>query len=349
MKIRLVLGHVGFASGIVLSALAEHPPHRGHFVTFDPTGSIFTFPSAITAAEVVVGSYADSSGAQHGFLRERNGIFITFDPSGSTSTTATDINHEETVTGAYNDAAGVTHGFKRTRDGTITSFDAPNGVINNSIYLANGPPPTINPSGMIAGTYTVFSPSFTEHGFLRERNGTLLTIDVPGAALTEVLAINPAGALVGDFNTATLFFQGFVRTPDGTFSTANFPGIPVCINPAGTTAGNYTDASNVEHGFVRAANGTVTTFDIPGSNFISVYAINPEGALTGYYTAGANNTFHGFLRAPDGVLTTFDMPASIGTAGVAVNQAGTVTGVFFSNAAGVTHGFLFFPCPCPDR
>jgi hypothetical protein len=53
------------------------------------------------------------------------------------------------------------------------------------------------------------------------------------------------------------------------------------------------NASNVTHGFVRAANGTLTTFDIPGAQYLQVYAINPAGTLTGYYTTP---TFHAFLR-----------------------------------------------------
>ena len=97
------------------------------------------------------------------------------------------------------------------------------------------------------------------------------------------------------------------------------------------------NASNVTHGFVRAANGTLTTFDIPGAQYLQVYAINPAGTLTGYYTTP---TFHGFLRAPDGALTTIDVPGSAGTGGTAINPAGTVTGIFF-DAAGVLHGFLF--------
>jgi predicted membrane protein len=312
---------------------SDHKPVT--IITFDPPGSTSTVPSAITAAGAVVGSYSDSSGAQHGFLRNADGSFTTFDPPGSTLTTPTAINPAGTVAGAYNDAAGVTHGFMRTARGAFTSFDAPSGVILNSIYLFDGPPPSINPSRAIAGTYSVFVPSFTEHGFLRERNGTLTTIDFPGSTFTEVLAINPAGTLIGDFGNN---FQGFLRTPDGTFITTDFPGFPVCINPAGTTAGTYTDASNVTHGFVRSPNGTITTFEAPGSAFMVVFAINPAGTLTGYYFT---DTFHGFLRAPHGAFTTFDVPGSTGTAGFAINPAGTVTGVFF-DAAGGMHGFLFF-------
>ena len=237
------------------------------------------------------------------------------------------------------------HGFIRTAGGTFTSFDAPSGNILNSIYTGFGTPPSINPAGVIAGTYS--DSSFTEHGFLREGNGTLTTIDVPGSTFTEVLAINPAGTITGDFGcTTTVCFHGFLRTLDGTFVTTGFPnfpgsGIPLCINPAGTTAGSYLDASNAWHGFVRAANGTLTTFDVPGVKNVlnfEVLAINPAGTLTGNYFT---DTLHGFLRAPDGAFTTFDVPGSTGTGGNAINPAGTVAGVFL-DTAGVFHGFLFF-------
>jgi hypothetical protein len=314
---------------------------EGYFMTFDPPGSTSTMPSGITAFGVVVGSYVDSSGVQHGFLRNLAGSFTTFDPLGSVLTTATAINPEGTVTGAWNDASGVTHGFVRTPDGTITSFDAPTGQIENSIYTIDGTPPSINPAGAVAGTTFAYDPNYTEQGFFRERNGTIITIDAPGATETEVLAVNQAGMIIGDFFNATVYYQGFLRAPDGTFITTGFPGIPICINPAGTAAGNYTDANNVVHGFARAANGTVTTFGVPGSVNIEVYAINPTGTLTGYYYT---NTFHGFLRAGDGTFTTFDVPDSSGTIGQAINLEGIVTGIYL-DAASVYHGFLFFPGP----
>src|SRR5215469_13817071 len=113
-------------------------PPAGYFVAFDPPGSTSTVPSAVTAAGVVLGSYVDSSGAQHGFLRNADGTFTTFDPPGSTFTTATAINPEGTATGAYSDSTGVTHGFLRTRSGAFTSFDPGGGGIFNSIYLFGG-------------------------------------------------------------------------------------------------------------------------------------------------------------------------------------------------------------------
>jgi hypothetical protein len=57
------------------------------------------------------------------------------------------------------------------------------------------------------------------------------------------------------------------------------------------------------HGFLRAPNGKFTTFDPPGSQITtSPSAINPSGAITGsYYDANyfVNFLQHGFLRIPD--------------------------------------------------
>ena len=83
-----------------------------------------------------------------------------------------------------------------------------------------------------------FDASFVEHGFLRTPDGTFTTIDFPGAFVTEVLAINPAGIIVGDFCNAVTCYHGFVRAPDGTFTVFNAnAGIPSGINPAGAITG----------------------------------------------------------------------------------------------------------------
>ena len=55
--------------------------------TFDPPGSTFTAPSAITPSGVIIGSYVDASGVTHGFLRTPSGSFTTIDVPGSTFTT----------------------------------------------------------------------------------------------------------------------------------------------------------------------------------------------------------------------------------------------------------------------
>jgi uncharacterized membrane protein len=247
------------------------------------------------------------------------------------------------IIGWYGDASGVTHGFFRARDGSITSFDAPpGGFILGSFYIPGGPPPSVNPAGAITGTY--FDASFVEHGFLRTRDGTFTTIDLPGAFFTEALAINPAGVIVGDFCNAVTCFQGFLRTPDGTFTVINAnAGIAGGINPAGAIIGGAADGSGA---FLRSPDGTFTTFNPPGATagFTEALAINAPGAITGYYCDGSVGALrcHGFVRAPDGSFATFDPPGSTFTAAFAINAGGVITGGF-SDASGAVHGFLRIP------
>jgi hypothetical protein len=125
----------------------------------------------------------------------------------------------------------------------------------------------INPAGLIVGSY--FDATFLEHSFVRTKDGTITTFDVPGAGT-------------------------------GPFQGTEARG----INPAGTIEGVYTDPSNVSHGFVRAKDGTITTFDAPGAGTgagqgtaVFMGATNPAGATTGAYL-DSNIVFHGFLRTP---------------------------------------------------
>ena len=63
----------------------------------------------------------------------------------------------------------------------------------------------------------------------QERNITFITFDAPGAG---------------------------TGPGQGTF--------PNAINPVGAIGGDYLDASNLNHSFLRAPKGTITTFDAPG-------------------------------------------------------------------------------------
>jgi hypothetical protein len=205
------------------------PGTGGRFVTFDPPGSTSTTPTGITPDGTIVGWYCDTAACAlqggfvgaHGFLRTPTGNFATFDPPGSKETTPTSISPSGEIVGAYCDTAACPriHGFVRARDGTFTTFDSPgsSGGIFNSIYgFLGSPPPSINPAGAVAGTYFVSVPSYTERGFLRDKNGVIATINAPGSTgNTEVLAINPSGVMVGDLFCCT----GFIRYPNGSFTT----------------------------------------------------------------------------------------------------------------------------------
>ena len=99
----------------------------------------------------------------------------------------------------------------------------------------------------------------------------------------------------------------------------------VLINDWGAITGYYLDANNVFHGFLRSPQGKFTTFDSPGAdtnpgdfNGTLPNAINDAGAITGIYY-DVNNVGHGFVRSPEGAFASFDVPGgSLSTNPIAV-------------------------------
>jgi len=211
------------------------------------------------------------------------------------------------------------------------------------------------------------------------QKGTIITFDAPGAGTdpgqgTIPNGIDPQGAVVGWYVDAGNVNHGFLRTPDGRFTTIDVPGAGTVggycatgtfwplmkgttaqnINAAGTITGIYTDPSGVGHVFLRAPHGTFTTFDAPGAGTGDVQgtwtttfsALNPEGAISGWYI-DASGAFHGYLRAPKGTVTTFNARGAgtgnfQGTVAMALNPERAVTG-FYLDASNVFHGFLRAP------
>ena len=195
------------------------------------------------------------------------------------------------------------HGYVRSSKGDFTTFDAPGAGTGAGQGTRAY---SINPAGTIAGYAQ--DASDVVHGFLRAPDGTITGFDPTGALFTFPLAINPAGAITGQYCDGTNC-RGFLRATDGTMTTFDVSGdvngtYPYGINPAGAIVGYYIDASNVYHGFLRARDGNFTTFDAPGAgNATDSYqgtlptADNPSGKITGSYV-DPGNLQHGFLRTP---------------------------------------------------
>ena len=78
-------------------------------------------------------------------------------------------------------------GFRLDR-GRYTRFDAPDAVVQTV-------PIGINNRGVIVGKFT--TADGVDHGFRRDALGRFTTIDVPGAAATQLTRINDRGQIVG--------------------------------------------------------------------------------------------------------------------------------------------------------
>ena len=137
------------------------------------------------------------------------------------------------------------------------------------------------------------------------------------------------------------------------------------INTLGAITGFIRDANAARHGFLRAPNGTFTIFDDPAAGTCTTscgtigpgqgtraYAINPSGAIAGFYSDNSARC-HGYVRAANGTFTQIDapdagtgpfpqgtFPSEFTPAGI--NPAGAITG-FYVDANSVQHGFVRAP------
>jgi hypothetical protein len=111
------------ATGYTQAGFLESPD--GIYTMFNPPGTIVNsprsgfslrgipsfLPDAVSLAAPhrlsintpgsVTGSYTDTTGAQHGFVRNPYGTITSFDPPRGVQTTATSINDSEVITGTY--------------------------------------------------------------------------------------------------------------------------------------------------------------------------------------------------------------------------------------------------------
>jgi probable HAF family extracellular repeat protein len=123
------------------------------------------------------------------------------------------------------------------------------------------------------------------HGFLRNADGTTVTIDDPATGFvgTYPRAINILGQVVGNYYLPD-GPHGFFRNTDGTVTEIAPPSIP---SPPGTTV-------------------VLTTFSVSG--------INDSGVVSGVYNAAFNygssgyqdRWFYVFTRDPDGTYQIVD-------------------------------------------
>jgi hypothetical protein len=102
------------------------------------------------------------------------------------------------------------HGFAGTLDGALTIIDVPGG--DGGTY-----PLSVNARGQIAGTY--IDSNLVRHGFLRQPDGSVDTIDPPNSIYTDNVQINDKGLITGIYQDGSSgIYYGFARD-HGTFYT----------------------------------------------------------------------------------------------------------------------------------
>ena len=118
----------------------------------------------------------------------------------------------------------------------------------------------------------------------------------------------PTGEVEGVYVDINGVLHGFIRSPQGKYTTYNVPAagtgpgqgtLPESNDDFGDVAGNYFDANGVSHGFLRNLRGSLTTFDAPGGGTSAGQGTVPsDNSDTGLVTGqliDTNNVDHGFL------------------------------------------------------
>lgn len=216
----------------------------------------------------------------------------------------------------------------------------------------------------------------------QDASSRIIAFDAPGAITvaggsdgTFPSGVDKEGTITGIYVGEDALYHGFLRSPEGEFTTFDAPGTGTSIgtrlrgvpgaanitshsinmNNHGAITGNYVDSNDVSHGFLRGPGDEFITLDAPGANSVAGSfdgtfpdSISNKGTITGHYI-DAHDVIHGFLRAPGGEFITFDAPgagsvagAGFGTFPEGINDAGAVTG-HYTDLHDVTHGFLRAP------
>ena len=181
----------------------------------------------------------------------------------------------------------------------------------------------------------------TAHG----QNG-FISFDAPGAGTangqgTIPTAINDSGLIGGFFIDGANGQHGFLRAPDGTFTTVDIPNAVWtqvhALNNGGAAVGDFLDHLNRWHGFLRNARGKYREIKNPGdpmAGLVAPQSVNDVGQVVGT-TSHGQFAVHGFVWDLSGTFTAFDVPgAPAATYPASINAGGQITGYFYPPSGG---------------
>ena len=218
-------------------------------------------------------------------------------------------------------------------DGVFKTYDFP-GSLNTYFYALDN-------AGKAAGHYKDIDGLY--HGVIME-DGELTQYDFPGAAETHIYGISDeTGALSGNAVDEMGVSRGFsgdmlIAFPGAVNTYADF------VNAAGAVVGSYVDADGMPHGFIRHPDGSFTTIDLPtmpNLEFLFVNTITDVGVI-GFRAKAVNDILRSYILLPDGTLYEVQFPGSISTVVRNVNQDGSIIG-YYDLPDGRRHGFLGRP------
>ena len=218
-----------------------------------------------------------------------DGIFTTYDFPESVKTSFYALDNTGKAAGHYKGTDGLYHGVIM-EDGALTQYDFP-GAVQTFIYGIS------DETGALSGNIV------DEAGITHAFSGKLI-ITFPGAVNTYGDFVNAAGAVVGSYIDADGMFHGFMRNPDGNFTTIDLPEMPNLqflfvntITDFGVVGFRAKAANDILRSYILMPDDTLYEVRIPGSVITVVRNVNQDGSIVGFYDL-ADGRRHGFLGRP---------------------------------------------------
>ena len=291
-KIALILSiclTICFIADTVAQVSTEIPIADYTFETIEVPGVDFLEVSASNDFGDYAGNTRTPDGEKKIGFTLIDGVFTTYDFSDSVNTYFYALDNAGKAAGHYKDMDGLYHGVIM-EDGELTQYDFP-GAAETHIYGLS------DETGALSGNIV------DEAGISRAFSGDL-TIAFPGAVNTYGDFVNAAGAVVGSYVDADGMFHGFMRHPDGSFSTIEVPGMPNLnflfvntITDGGVIGFRAKAVDDILRSYILMPDGTLYEVRIPDSLSTVVRNVNQDGSIIGYYDATDGRRL-GFIGRP---------------------------------------------------
>ena len=311
-------------------------------------GATETYADFVSTIDNVVGSYVDTKGIFHAYLRGPGGSFATLDiPAVS--------NLEYFFLHGINSALIAVGRAKAEGDVPRTYAGNPIGLqelkFPGSVSTEGW---NVNQDNSIVGHYD--SADGRRHGFIARPkagtpqarpgvvppalNYTFESIDVPGVDFLAVTASSDFEDYAGNMRSADSEKDVGFTLINGVFTTHDFPDAQgtyfYALGNDGTAAGHYQDSDGLYHGVILE-DGELRRYDFPGAVQTEIYGLSDAtGALTGNFI-DADGVRRGFSGD-----TIIERPGASATYADFVSFVGNVVGSYV-DTEGIYHAYMRSP------
>ena len=218
------------------------------------------------------------------------GVFAIHDFPGSQQTRFYALGNNGVAAGHYKGSDGLYHGVVLDENGELKRYDFP-GAVQTFIYGIS------DETGAFSGN--IVDTAGVTHAFSGD-----MAITFPGAVKTYGDFVNAAGVVVGSYVAADGTVHGFMRDPDGSFTTIDLPEMPNLeflfvntITDAGVIGLRAKAVDDILRSYILLPGGTLHEVRLPGSVITVVRNVNQDGSIIGYYDT-ADGRRQGFLGIP---------------------------------------------------